>query len=628
MLQVQSAAQEGSPQLAAQRQPKNQPRSAKSACGRLPFTLCAHVNQKQRSSGTDARYCFAAVAYVQDFILSILEANPSARDSRFYLKAFAPPPERMLPDKGKSKSTLQDAPSSSPALNDVDKIASGQKDRHQQETETSLITEQESLLDHEHQHTGIVKVQGPFTDRQLASIAEGLVYLRRLGLVPIILVDLDNWSPNEARAKDRMRQEVLRITDALEAVGGVARPMLEPLLRIREDPEETSPAWTRFELDSKISLRSALEAGEMPVIPPFAIHAQSQRNTTCAANDYMRGLAAALAKSAESQDTSLSDRNQMDLTPLRLMVINREGGIPSHARGGTPHLSINLESEFDHIRETFIWDESHPTALPTLSALRDALEVLPRTSSAVVVSHRSSKALIANLVTNKPAHSPSLHHSALPSPSRLQSTPTVIRYGLPIRVIRSLQDVNLMSLTALLEKSFRRQLDIEAYYGRLGERLDFMVVAGDCAAVAIVTKEGPQRDLIYLDKFAVLPELQGDGTVDFLWGALRDESFGLGLLDALNNNGGLEGRGSPVDLVWRSRADNPVNKWYFERSSGFAKLAEMGKGGVPGALFWCDAEKRVIQEEERSPGKTAPFITESESGRLQRWSEICGAIPR
>jgi len=112
--------------------------------------------------------------------------------------------------------------------------------------------------------------------------------------------------------------------------------------------------------------------------------------------------------------------------------------------------------------------------------------------------------------------------------------------------------------------------------------------------------------------------------VDFMWGALRDESFGLGLLDALNNNGGLEGRGKGVDLVWRSRANNPVNKWYFERSNGFVKLDEMGKGGTPGMLFWCDAEERL---EKYRKEKTMPFVALEESERLEHWNQVVGIIP-
>lgn len=229
--------------------------------------------------------------------------------------------------------------------------------------------------------------------------------------------------------------------------------------------------------------------------------------------------------------------------------------------------AINLASEYSHIKKSFIWTHSHPTALSNLDMVHDCLSYMPHTSSGIVVSHRSPRSLIANLITNKAAHSPSLPYSLLKSRQDVRHTPTIIRPGLPVKVLEDLRDVDKEKLTQLLEASFRRKLDAEAYYRRLEEKLDFVIVTGDYQGAAIVTKEtlpgdGPDDEPIaYLDKFAVLPQLQGSGTVDFLWGALRDEVQGLGLLDALNDNGGKGGFGRGRDLVWKSRADNPVNRW-------------------------------------------------------------------
>lgn len=47
---------------------------------------------------------------------------------------------------------------------------------------------------HQQQHTALVKIQGPFTDRQLESIAEGMVYLKRLGLVSVIVMDAEDMA--------------------------------------------------------------------------------------------------------------------------------------------------------------------------------------------------------------------------------------------------------------------------------------------------------------------------------------------------------------------------------------------------------------------------------------------------
>ena len=150
--------------------------------------------------------------------------------------------------------------------------------------------------------------------------------------------------------------------------------------------------------------------------------------------------------------------------------------------------------------------------------------------------------------------------------------------------------------------------------------------------------------IVYLDKFAVLPSLQGEGIVDFLWGALRDESFGLGNLDALNNNGGLSGLGEPVDLVWRSRTDNPVNRWYFERSNGFIKLPPLpAPTPTPNSsakrpnfsLFWCAADHPApldIKHNHSAPNtsrdpSSSPLIDILRSTKLQTWCRVINQIP-
>lgn len=416
------------------------------------------------------------------------------------------------------------------------------------------------------------------------------------------------------------------LAEAIENEGGGA-------ISIKNDMFRLMPSGG-IEAGTLKSLKAAIARGEMPVIPPIAYDADLSA-VALQANDAVKALVTALAEEGQSGNVEGSD---IDLTPLRMMIINREGGIPSPARGGNPHISINLESEFDYIHETFIWDKTHPTSLGNLDLLRACLAVLPRESSAVLVSHRSPKALIANLINNKPAHSPSLHHSLLPA-RHIQHTPTIVRKGLPIRVIRKVDELDKDRLTRLMEASFRKTLKADEYYARLEKDLDFVIVAGykddpeqDYQAAAIVTHERDAQDpasapITYLDKFAVLPSLQGDGTVDFLWTALRDETFGLGLLDALNPNGGKEGIGFGTDLVWRSRADNPVNRWYFERSNGFVNIPEMGKGGTPGTMFWADAEDRIIRQlEGENERRSVSIVMQEEEGRLTRWARVIGAI--
>jgi amino-acid N-acetyltransferase len=180
-------------------------------------------------------------------------------------------------------------------------------------------------------------------------------------------------------------------------------------------------------------------------------------------------------------------------------------------------------------------------------------------------------------------------------------------------------------MKALLEQSFGRTLNEEAFYPRLERDLDFVIIAGDYVGAAIVTTEScpessPFPSLSYLDKFAVLPSHQGDGTVDFLWVALHDETYGLGLPFSINPNGGKEGKGEGRDLVWRSRSNNPVNKWYFERSTGHVRMGSW-------VLFWCDAEKRLKTEEGRRANAGLSYVEEWEHGRLSIWGDVVGKVP-
>ena len=506
-----------------------------------------------------------------------------------------------------------------------------------------------SILDPVHQKTALVKLQGPFTDRQLDSITRGLIYLKKLGLVSVIVVENENLVRGDDGDREEIISETMRTVKSLERQGATACPIVSPVARLgpkdeNEVPEGYDiPEAHTFPSDLGL-IRSAIQAGDIPVLAPLALDTFC-RTVRIDANDVVGALAKGMAEAAaelrlqtpQSHDASRpAFSEEVDLTPLRLMVINREGGIPSYARFGLPHLLVNLTSEYSFISETFqdAWSETHPTALKNLSLARTCLAYMPSTSSAIFVNHRSPSSLIGNLITNKPAVSSSLPHALLQGNRKLTSyTPTLLRRGMDIRVVRTVQDIDHAKMTYLLEKSFNRELDQQAFYKRLESHLDYVILAGDYAGAAIVTTEPAQTPnsteerspdsplpITYLDKFAVLPSHQGDGTVDFLWVALHDESYGLGHPFSVNPNGGKEGHGEGRDLVWRSRGNNPVNKWYFERSTGYVRVGEW-------VMFWCDAEKRLKIEEGRKANAGLQFVERWEEGRVQTWADVVMKVP-
>lgn len=566
---------------------------------------------------------------MQDFILSILRANPSKRDTKSYLASFGSPKARPIAH------IVHDPPKDNAARPAAELI-----ERHV----ASAISPSPvvaSILNPIIRRTALVKVEGPFTDRQLESIARGMVYLEKLGLLSVIVVESTSL-PREAEGERALiLEETNRVVSALERQGARARPFLGSVVRLGPKPDELDdntqnhgfsiPEAHTFPADL-VGIRSAIRAGEVPVLAPLALDSFC-RSTRVDANEVVGALARGMVEAADIdqkakslQGSSAPNPDDIDLTPLRLMIINREGGVPSYARSGLPHLLINTTSESQYIRETFHrdWRTSHPSALSNLSLARTCLNYMPPTSSAVMVSHRSPSSLIANLITNKPFMSSSLPHALLQGTrgnKLTPHTPTLLRRGLPINVLRSTAEIDKPKLKLLLEQSFGRTLDEESFYARLEEHLDFVIVAGDYAGAAIVTREASSgAPITYLDKFAVLPSHQGDGTVDFLWVALHDESYGLGLSYSANPNGGKGGQGEGSDLVWRSRADNPINRWYFERSTGHLR---MGKW----VLFWCDAEMRLKVEEGRRASAGLQYVEEWEQGRLSVWADAIDKIP-
>ena len=134
--------------------------------------------------------------------------------------------------------------------------------------------------------------------------------------------------------------------------------------------------------------------------------------------------------------------------------------------------------------------------------------------------------------------------------------------------------IDLPRLIHLIEDSFGRKLDTHHYLKRIQHRLAGLIIAGEYEGGAILTWETPPhvvedgspaslaRRVPYLDKFAVLKRSQGGGVADIVFNAMVRTCF-------------------PNGVCWRSRQDNPVNKWYFERAQGTWKLP-----GSNWAMFW------------------------------------------
>jgi amino-acid N-acetyltransferase len=306
----------------------------------------------------------------------------------------------------------------------------------------------------------------------------------------------------------------------------------------------------------------------------------------------------------------------------RIIVIDPLGGIPASGHGDGARVFVNLEEEFDRLQAALISKgQADPQASTidrsndlkarharNLKLVKRALAILPSTASAVITSpteaanlrarplpaneatvgqiagevktRRWQNPIIHNLITDRPIYSASLPIGRV-KPTRgndersrgQMPTTTLAKKGLPVTIFPhthtgrwtppkpggsrlKLTDtcIDLPRLVHLINDSFGRKLDVEHYLRRVEDSLAGIIIAGEYEGGAILTWERPLgmdeatahatgRLVPYLDKFAVLKRSQGAGGVaDIVFNAMVRDCF-------------------PGGVCWRSRKNNPVNKW-------------------------------------------------------------------
>ena len=393
-----------------------------------------------------------------------------------------------------------------------------------------------------------------------------------------------------------------------------------------------------------------LKRGAVTVVPTIA-YSESGHLTSTSLAETMRALTAQLAGQGVSPTIGRTTEYPDPVSLDRIIMLDPAGGIPSKDRGDGAHIFINLEQEFDVINKELADGNTGPQRAQyrqhqaNLDISRQCLTILPSASSALIITpqeaaissrgrtegepiragtRQQKNTLIHNLLTNKPMVSSSLPLERLPSASGVNgslSAPTrpaatLVKKGMPLTIIPSADRwvgwtappsgrttinlredprINFPRLVALIENSFRRKLDVEHYLDRIAGRTAGIIVAGDYEGGAILTWEqapssssnsnnnnnnnnnnndNPTHLVPYLDKFAVLQTSQGSaGVADIVFQAMARTCF-------------------PHGVCWRSRNDNPVNKWYFERAAGTWTIPESNW-----TMFWTG--EGVVEDKEK-----------------------------
>lgn len=488
--------------------------------------------------------------------------------------------------------------------------------------------------DFESLHIALVKIREPqsIDETTLQNVALTLIQLNRLGMSSVVVVDCE--PENQYQDSDLRRlatEQADRVAAAIEYHDAHSARRLDNVLQISgiaTGLHSAAKVRSNIHIASRNLLLSPLRKGKIPVVAPVAFASASQTLVHVPADEAMlaltrgfTGLQSHISPDADPQAVAEGIASMQKAISLdRIILLDPLGGIPSLGNHHRSHVFINLEQEYDAIESEL----SRQIHLRNLGLLRDTLAILPPSSSGLLTTpeiaansnqqkedaspapgvgtRRQRNPLIHNLLTDKPVFSSSLPSERVQQSSamgRQQSAlvpATFVKRGMPVSIIPEpkagpwkppsasnpsiqLSDprIDLPRLIHLIEDSFNRKLDAPHYLSRLGNRIAGIIVAGEYEGGAILTWEPSHNSTMvpYLDKFAVLKRSQGAGGV-------ADVVFKAMVRSCL-----------PDGVCWRSRKDNPVNRWYFERARGTWKLP-----GSNWTMFWTGEGKGVLEHYE------------------------------
>lgn len=361
----------------------------------------------------------------------------------------------------------------------------------------------------------VIKVGGALVENQTDSLASALAFLRNLGLMPIILhgagPQLD--AALSAAEVETVKQDGLRVTTP--EVMEVARPVIyranRRIVTALERQGVRAQGIQHGVFECEFLDREALGlVGDIRRVDLEAIrHAVEQRSLP---------VVACMGESRTGQVMNINaDYAARELIwavqPHKIIFLTETGGLLDES--GRVISAISLRTDYRFLIEQ-PW--VHSGMKLKLEQIEQILARMPETASVSITS-------VENLATELFTH---------------RGAGTLVRKGERIIEFDAFDEASRERARELLETSFGRRLQAD-YFDHLP--LGCVLASESFGAMAIVL-EGV-GGIPYLDKFAVTPEAQGAGLGAAVWQALIHRF---------------------PRLYWRSRAQNPVTRWYFEQA--------------------------------------------------------------
>ena len=356
----------------------------------------------------------------------MLSSTATKREARSYLSRFNPPGAKQRPFDGitSSISTIQPG-------NDLSGVNLGRLYLSARAVDESPVFEQTISTKHfidrtiEPIHVALVKVKASlsYDDKTLNGVGRTLSQLARLGLSCVVVLDNDSnptqnvGTENQPAWRKIISMEADRVAAAIECHGGQGVRRFDSVIgvsKISQDLYCSIRVRSGVQVVHRDLLLATLRRGSIPVIVPVGYTLETQTATLVAADEVMLALTRDFAginpsHSLEEDATLLAGMVrtlQHQLSLDRIIILDPCGGIPSTNRPNGSHVFINLEQEYEDIKEELSGlhgDHKYPQdnnfhAEPTSQA--SAASTAEHESVAAISADRGAQQLAGNAYVN------------------------------------------------------------------------------------------------------------------------------------------------------------------------------------------------------------------------------------
>ncbi|EUC51001.1 hypothetical protein COCMIDRAFT_80628 [Bipolaris oryzae ATCC 44560] len=298
----------------------------------------------------------------------LLKESPGKRDARNFLKQFDAPKKSKADTAAQAKQNV--------SANKHPELGTLRTGVNLGDLYKPIVFTREPLPEEQYQagdkdepvHLALVKLRQPQTldDRVLGDIALTLSQMAQLGFSVAVVLDCDEdmgpFTTNiQSDYVNMVREQALRMVAALEDYNEPGALLVEDALGcspLTNNMPSTVQAHGKVQVQHNYLLFPPIDEGVIPVITPFA-YDTNLKKVRVQADDVLLALIrefsgiASYANASDSQDATekktadIADKPVLD----RVIILDPLGGIPSEKRADGAHVFVNLEAEYNDIKQ-------------------------------------------------------------------------------------------------------------------------------------------------------------------------------------------------------------------------------------------------------------------------------------